>query len=138
MTADREQRTAVLLEANRRKTITSVERSRAAIAALAQEGQQVTINAVSRRSGVSRSFLYAHEHLLAEIRALADVEPRLRTPSLTARGSDESLRRRLADALGRIRELTAECDALRNERETLLGEIRELRRASTRSGQPRR
>jgi Family of unknown function (DUF6262) len=127
---DRDRRIATLGEANQRRSAASLQRCETAIAALTHDGQRITVNAVARRAGVSRSFIYAHNQLLARIRALADAEPRLRAPSVTARASDESLRRRLADALDRIRDLTAERDALRNERETLLGENRELRRAA--------
>ena len=125
---------AHLEEANQRKT----ERAAAAVSTtvddLIAQGIVPSVNLVARRSGVSRAFIYRKPALLEMIRQRQTAGPQLRRPANSAAvGSSASLRHRLADALDRIKELTAERDELRRQNAQLLAEVRRLR-----AMQPRR
>jgi hypothetical protein len=111
-----------------------MRRARTAVAELISQGSRVTVHGVAVRGGVSRSFIYSTPELLAEIRQHAGNDRRLVVPAVNARASEGSLHARLSDALDRIRELKGENEALRVEREVLLGQNRELRREARSRG----
>lgn len=128
MSTSDDSRLSALRAANDRRTIDAAQKAVDAIVRLTEGGVRVTIHSVARESGVSRSYIYSHPAILAEIAKYADGDGRLAQPRLTARASDPSLRTRLADALERISALVQERDQLMRERERLLAEIRDLRR----------
>ena len=116
-----------LTDANRAKTARATADVLKALEELVAEGSVVNIHAVHRRAGVARGFIYGNPELAAMIRS-QEHEPRLRQPpALAARSSDASLRTRLADALDRIRDLSAECNELRKQNSALLAANRDLR-----------
>jgi hypothetical protein len=58
MTNSTENRTAAAIAANSRRTQAAVDRVQRALTDLRRDRAQVTIAAVARRAGVSRTFLY--------------------------------------------------------------------------------
>jgi hypothetical protein len=87
-------------------------------------GQAITFRSVSRAAGVSRSFIYRHKGLRAEIE-------RLRQASLSPHPLPSALRSTERSRLARDEALRAEIDRLaeenrllRRQAETLLGERR--------------
>lgn len=62
-----EPRTAAALAARRRKTETALQRVRSTIARLRREKAQVSVAAVARRAGVSRTFLYDNSEARAAV-----------------------------------------------------------------------
>lgn len=128
MPPDRELRIATLAAASAARTERALDRVHSTVEKLASTGEPITIHAVSRRSGVSRSFIYGQPEVLAAIRELAETSAsRLQATGVRSRASDASLRTRLADALDSRRELAAQLAAVQAERSALLAELRELR-----------
>ena len=111
---------------------------RRAIAALRRmdtRGRPITIDALAREAGVSRSWIYSQPDLLAEAQRLRD-RPRPAGGEAVPdrqRASDTSLLRRLEAATRRIRELETDNKRLRTALAEALGEQR-----ATRSGRPPR
>jgi hypothetical protein len=98
-------------------------------------GLPVTIDALAREAGVSRSWLYNQPELRAEIERLRD-RPRPTAGRLVPdrqRSSDASLLRRVEMATLRIRELETDNTQLRHALAQALGE---RRAASSREPQP--
>ena len=90
-------------------------------------GQRITFDAVAREAGVSRSWLYAQDDLRAEIERLRRRNPAALSapvPPQRQRASDSSLLRRLEAATGRIRDLEADNQQLRDALARALGERR--------------
>jgi hypothetical protein len=89
-------------------------------------GQPITIEAVARQAGVSRSWIYKQPDLRAEIARLRD-RARPGTRPLVPdrqRASDASLLRRVELAARRIRELETDNKRLRQALAEALGERR--------------
>lgn len=89
-------------------------------------GTPVTFEAVARTAGVSRSWLYAHPDIRAEIERLRDATRRAPSPPIPAgqRASDASLLARLETTLERNRKLTADNQHLRRRLAQALGQRR--------------
>jgi hypothetical protein len=117
--------TAYLSEAAQSRTRQSRDRTIAAIRRLDHDGHDITVAAVSRAAGVSRSFLYRHADLRAEIERLRPTQPAAapRLPS-QLRASPDSARARAEALRSEIERLTTENRWLRQQAETLLGERR--------------
>lgn len=103
-------RTARLIQHARTRHEQTLERARAALAALAASGGTVTITALSGNAGVSRSWIYAQPELRDQIEQLRSGLPRtgLSDRQAGSQASAESLRRRLALAHQRIQQLRDE------------------------------
>ncbi|MGH9184310.1 MAG: DUF6262 family protein [Acidimicrobiales bacterium] len=118
--------TAHLANAARARTEEARKRATTAIRRLDRDGGDISVGAVARAANVSRSFLYRHGDLLAEIDRLRRAQPARSGPRLPSalRATDES-RHAQAEALrAEIRRLTDENRWLREQAELLLGERR--------------
>ncbi|MCA1679691.1 MAG: DUF6262 family protein [Actinobacteria bacterium] len=95
----------------------AVERAERALRDLDAEGARISFQAVARRGGVSRQWLYTQPTLRAEIERLRERAPRRSdgTPA-RQRASEASLRQRVAD-------LRAENQRLRDESQRLKAEL---------------
>jgi hypothetical protein len=127
--------THYLTEAARRRTQATRRRTVAALRRMDTNGQPVTIDALAREAGVSRSWIYSQPDLRAEAQRLRD---RTRPTTDRAvpdrqRSSDVSLLRRVEAATQRIRELETDNKRLRDALAEALGQ---RRGASSRQPQP--
>jgi hypothetical protein len=119
--------TAHVVEAARRRAEQTRQRAIAALRRMDTAGQRITLDAVSREAGVSRSWLYAQDDLRAQIERLrarqqhAPASPPVPGPQ---RATPASLLRRLEAATARIRTLESENRQLREALERALGEQR--------------
>jgi hypothetical protein len=126
--------TAHLALSTRFRSEQARDRAVAAIRRLDHDGHHVTVAAVSRLAGVSRSFIYRHHELRAEIDRLQETRPAADHLPSRLRASEDSQHAR-ADALrAEIARLTDENRWLRQQAETLLGQ----RRAAPRDDVTRR
>ena len=127
--------------AQRRRAI--LERAQRALRELDGEGTPITFQAVARRAGISRQWLYKQPDLRAETERLRD----RRTPAGIApvpeaeRAREASLRQRNTALLAENRRLREENAALRDELAILYGErrsagARRARPAASRRGRP--
>ncbi|WP_219420283.1 DUF6262 family protein [Pseudonocardia nigra] len=116
-----------LTEAARRRAQATRRRAVAALRRMATSGLPVTIDALAREAGVSRSWIYGQPDLRAEAERLRD-RPRPVTADRAVpdrqRASDASLLRRLETATQRIRELEIDNKRLRTALAEALGERR--------------
>jgi hypothetical protein len=125
-----------LTEAARRRAQATRRRAVAALRRMDTSGLPITIDALAREAGVSRSWIYSQPDLRAEAERLRD---RTRPATGVAavpdrqRTSDASLLRRIEVATQRIRELEADNKRLRVALAEALGE-----RRLAPAGQPRR
>jgi hypothetical protein len=115
-----------IVDAARRRSDDTRSRAIQALRELDAAGEPVTFEAVAKRAGVSRSWLYGQPDLRAEIERLRAVHRRAPLPQLPAgqRTSDVSLLRRLEAANTRVRQLTEENRRLRDQLARALGEQR--------------
>lgn len=117
--------TAHLVRSARSRSEQARERAVEAIRLLDHDGHDVTVAAVSRAAGVSRSFIYRHHELRAEIDRLRQDRPGADPPLPSKlRASEESLRARTEACRAEIERLSEENRWLRQQAETLLGERR--------------
>jgi hypothetical protein len=100
---------AALAAAAQRKRDRALERAHAAIRDLDRRGETITFQAVARRAGVSRQWLYTQSELRAEIELL-----RARDPSAAPRVPDAE-RAREASLRQRNTTLLAENHRLRDQ-----------------------
>jgi hypothetical protein len=115
-----------IVNAARRRSEYTRAKAIQALHTLDAAGEPIAFETVTRRAGVSRSWLYAQPDLRAEIerlRAAHRREPRSPVPA-RQRTSDASLLRRLEAANARIRRLTEENQQLREKLARALGEQR--------------
>lgn len=125
-----------LTEAAPRRAQATRRRAVAALRRMDTSGLPITIDALAREAGVSRSWIYSQPDLRAAAGRLRD-RPRPATGDAAIpdrqRSSDASLRRRVEVATQRIRELETDNKRLRAALAEALGE-----RRVARSGQPQR
>lgn len=115
-----------LTEAARRRSQITRRRAVAALRRMDASGLPVTIDALAREAGVSRSWIYSQPDLRTEAQRLRD-RPRPATGRAVPdrqRASDASLRRRVEVATERIRELETDNKRLRTALAEALGEQR--------------
>jgi hypothetical protein len=115
-----------VVAAARRRSQATRRRALAAVRRMDNTGLPITVEAVAREAGVSRSWLYSQPDLRTEIERLrerAHPTPAHAVPD-RQRGSDASLQRRLELAAQRIRELDADNKRLRHALAEALGERR--------------
>jgi hypothetical protein len=116
-----------VVAAARRRAEQTRHRAVTALRRMDTTGERVTIDAVSREAGVSRSWLYAQPDLRAEIERLRrrhPAAPSAPVPPQRQRASDPSLLRRLEAATTRIRQLETDNRQLRDALARALGERR--------------
>ncbi len=115
-----------LTDAARHRAQTTRRRAAAALRRMDTSGLPVTIDALAREAGVSRSWIYNQPDLRAEVERLRDRQHPAagrRVPD-RQRSSDASLLRRLEVATQRIRELETDNTRLRGALAEALGERR--------------
>ncbi|SRR5712692_9858606 len=116
-----------VIQAAQRRAQQTRQRAVTALRRMDATGQRITFDTVAREAGVSRSWLYAHDDLRAEIERLRrrnPAAPSAPVPPQRQRASDSSLLRRLEAATGRIRDLEAGNQQLRDALARALGERR--------------
>ncbi|GAB4914235.1 transposase [Mycobacterium avium subsp. hominissuis] len=117
-----------LVAAAQRRRTDTLERAQRALQELADAGARRTVVQIAAHAGVSRSWLYAQPELRDQLRRLTTIsETANLAPTQTERASDASLRRRLALANERIRELDRENRQLRSQVAHLHGQRRASR-----------
>jgi hypothetical protein len=115
-----------LTDAARRRAQATRRRAVAALRSMDTTGLPITIDALARKAGVSRSWIYSQPDLRAEAQRLR-ARPRPATGRPVPdhqRASDASLQRRLEVATQRIRELETDNQRLRQALAEALGERR--------------
>lgn len=123
--SDREARIAVLAKANQDRTKAKRESIAVAIKDLIKAGHAVNVNSVAKKAGVSRGFVYGQEDLLEAIKtATNEAAHRLIKPAKGA--TDESLRKRLANALDSLEEAKVRIAEQERRIERLTGEVARL------------
>ena len=118
--------TAHLAQAARARTDAARKRAIEAICRLNRDGHDITVGAVARTAQVSRSFLYRHHDLVAQIHRLRQNRSTRSKPRLPSgpRATNESQHARAEALRAEIERLTEENRWLRQQAETLLGERR--------------
>lgn len=106
----------------------TLDRATSALSELQRTDQPVSVAGLARTAGVTRSWIYTQPDLLDAIRATSNTHARAR-PAIT-RSTDESWNQRLTLAHGRIRDLTAENRALRDQLARVHGQLRAYRTAN--------
>lgn len=127
-TASKDHRTAAALAARRNSTRAALARVHAAIAALRREKSSVSVAAISRRAGVSRTFLYSNpEARTAVAEAISEPDQR-RSHTLAGHGDphEASWRERALNAEAALKTANAEILNQRHHIGELLGRIRDL------------
>jgi hypothetical protein len=115
-----------LTEAARRRAQATRRRAVAALRRMDTSGLPITIDALAREAGVSRSWIYSQPDLRAEAERLR-ARPRPTTRGAVPdrqRSSDASLLQRIEVATQRIRELETDNKRLRDALAEALGERR--------------
>jgi Family of unknown function (DUF6262) len=120
-------RAARLAEHARARHEHAMRRACAALAAIARDGQPVTVSRLAAEAAVSRSWIYTQPALRDQIDKLrqdtpARADPHRHQPS--SRASDNSLRNRLELAHQKITQLRAENQQLRRDLASAHGQIR--------------
>lgn len=113
-----------LRAAAQRKRENTIRRARDAVRELDEEGELLTFQAVARRAGVSRQWLYTQPELRADIERLRELGSGSAGVPSRQRSSDASLRQRIETLLlenGRLREENA---GLKTELESAYGSAR--------------
>ncbi len=121
-------RTAAAVAARRRNTQAALARVRDVLARIRQEKTPVTVAAVGRRAGVSRTFLYSNPQARALLAsAIADI--RARTAQDLAgndAGQEAAWRERALNAEDALKAARAEIIRQRERIGELLGQVRDL------------
>jgi chromosome segregation ATPase len=120
--------TEAALAARRRSTEAALGRVRDAITRLRRERTQVSVAAVSRRAGVSRTFLYGNPDARAAVAAAIAQAGEQRSRILDARDDEREAtwRERALNAEGALKAAHAEILAQRARIGELLGQVRDL------------
>jgi chromosome segregation ATPase len=120
--------TEAALAARQRSTEASLNRVRDAIARLRREKTQVSVAAVSRRAGVSRTFLYSNADARTAVAAAITQAGEQRTRILEARDDEHEAtwRERALNAEDALKAAHAEILSQRARIGELLGQVRDL------------
>ena len=117
--------TAHLARSTRFRSEQARDRAVEAIRRLDHDGHHVTVAAVSRLAGVSRSFIYRHDELRSEIDRLGEALPAAGHPLPSRLRASVDSQHARADALrSEIARLSEENRWLRQQAEALLGQRR--------------
>jgi hypothetical protein len=119
-------RAARLAEHARARHDQALQRARAALAAIARDGEPVTVSRLAARAAVSRSWIYTQPGLLDQVEQIRKATARNDPPGHQARrrASDNSMRLRLELAHQKITQLRAENQQLRRDLATVHGQLR--------------
>ena len=124
---DREARTAAALAARRQRTEAMLGRVTDAIRRLQRERRPVSVAAVARRAGASRTFLYENPTARRRVRdAIERASGRARAHDDPQHREDQSWRERARNAEDALKTARAEIRQQRNTIADLLGRIRDL------------
>lgn len=123
--SQQEQRLRNLQEANQRKAADARIAVDTALRLLVRDGQRVNINAISRKSGVSRGFIYEHPDIREAIESVAE-QSKASMRRLTSAPNEASLTQRLSTALDTIAELKSDKRILQAENRRLEDRIENL------------
>lgn len=118
-------RAARLAEHARARHEHAMQRACAALAAIARDGEPVTVSRLAAEAAVSRSWIYTQPALrdqIDKLRHTPGTDPHRHQPS--SRASDNSLRHRLELAHQKITQLRAENQQLRRDLASAHGQIR--------------
>ena len=120
--------TAAALAARHRATEAAIKRVHDAITRLRREKDQVSVAAVARRAGVSRTFLYSNPDARAAVAAaLADAgERRVQMAAAQDDEREATWRERALNAEDGLKAAHAEILAQRTRIAVLLGQVRDL------------
>jgi len=120
--------TEAALAARRRSTEAAVGRVRDAVTRLRREKTQVSVAAVSRRAGVSRTFIYGNPDARAAVADAITQAGEQRTRILNARDDEHEAtwRERALNAEGALKAAHSEILAQRTRIGELLGQVRDL------------
>ncbi len=125
MRADRAERLARHARARHEQAL---RRAEAALAAMSDDGEAVTVSLLADRAAVSRSWIYTQPELRDQIERIQQNRARTGRPraerGLSSRASEDSLRRRLELAHQRIAQLSGENRELRHSLERAHGQLR--------------
>jgi hypothetical protein len=120
-----------IVQAARERSEAALERAQQALRRLDRSGAVINVQAVAQTASVSRSWIYRHPEVRAQVEELRRSHtgrPMPITPS-AQRASIESLQRRLEADQEELRCLRAENAALRDQVARLFGEQRVSRRS---------
>lgn len=112
-----------LLAATQRRAEQAREGAEATLERLRREGRPVTVAALAREAGVSRSWIYTQPALLDQVQQHNDTARRPQDGP-AERASDASLRHRLELAHQRIRQLSEDNRRLRDQLARAHGALR--------------
>jgi hypothetical protein len=123
MAADQTSRLAEHARARHEETL---QRAQATLAAMASDGESVTIARLAAGAGVSRAWIYTQPGLRDQVERMQRGRPPGTPPARqpASRATDESLRRRLELAHQKITQLRAENQQLRRDLATAHGQLR--------------
>ncbi|MDT0567725.1 DUF6262 family protein [Streptomyces sp. DSM 3412] len=121
-------RTAAALAARRRKTEVALERVHQAIARLRREKAQISVAAVARRAGVSRTFLYDNVEARAAVAAAITQAGEHQSGTLAEQGDEREAtwRERALNSEDALKAAHTEILTQRTRIGELLGQIRDL------------
>ncbi|MFC0490270.1 DUF6262 family protein [Sinomonas atrocyanea] len=123
----RNERIALLAEANRARTARKRGHVQDALRAMHKAGLTINVSTVAVRAGVSRNFIYQQADLLSSVQRSADTQPgRLDRPRSSSSSSEASLRSRLVTALDALAASRQEAQELSAKVERLTGEVARL------------
>lgn len=122
------QRTAAAVQSRRTAAETALARVEEAISRLRREKAEVSVSAVARRAGVSRTFCYDNPHARAAIAAAAAdrAERRRRLLEDQDAAHEAGWRERALNAEDALKTATAEIQTQRTRIAELLGQVRDL------------
>lgn len=125
-------RTAAAITANSRRTQAAVQRVHQALTDLRRDRAQITVAAVARRAGVSRTFLYDNPAARAAVTTAAaqDGHPPRHSPAATD-GQEATWRERALNAEDALKATHTEIRTQRDRIGELLGQIRDLEAEGT-------
>ena len=120
--------TAAALAARQRATEAALKRVHDAITRLRREKTQVTVAAISRRAGVSRTFLYSNPDARTAVAAVLAESGERRVQMLAAQDDEQEAtwRERTLNAEDALKAAHAEILAQRTRIGELLGQVRDL------------
>ena len=123
-----EPQTAAALEARRVTAQAAHQRVHHVLARMRREKAPITVAAVARRAGVSRTFLYTNPEARTAVADAAAASGLQRAADLTAQDTEQeaSWRERALNAEAALKTAQAEIAAQRRRMAILLGQIRDL------------
>lgn len=119
----RDERVAILAEANRHRQQNKRESVEDALGAMLKTKSRVSISGVATKAGVSRNFVYSQHDLVARIREAAAGQSHLLYRHRDVSSTEANLRARLVAALDAVGEAKERITELEARVERLTGEL---------------